>query len=185
MPSSRGSPQPRDRSCLFVLPARGISGKEADQVGAAPRVSWAGLGPGILRVRCALGVCHRRVLRGGPIVRDHICRSCKQQRDVNGAVQSGPRTMPLSSRLANWPSPTESTEGVGAMQPCVAPDCPGEDPPGPSLSLGGGSVSQGPWGSSQGLRTGHQASQSKHSHAQHRPWVLPLLPWEAPGFWAP
>ena len=71
------------------------------------------------------------------------------------------------------------------MQLCVAPDRPGKDPPGPSLSLGGGSASQGPWRLSQGLRTGHQASPSKHSCAHHRPWVLPLLPWEAPGFWAP
>lgn len=35
-----------------VLAARGIAGEEADQVGAAPGVSWAGILPGILGARC-------------------------------------------------------------------------------------------------------------------------------------
>lgn len=59
-----------------VLPARGISGEEADQVGAwrgGVRVSCAGVGPGLVGALSARGVSHRRLLRDAAIVLVRIC----------------------------------------------------------------------------------------------------------------
>lgn len=61
-----------------VLSARGISGEEADQVGAwrggvRVRVSCAGGGPGLVGALSARGVSHRRLLRDAAIVLVRIC----------------------------------------------------------------------------------------------------------------
>lgn len=59
-----------------VLSARGISGEEADQVGAwrgGVRVSCAGVGPKLVGALSARGVSHRRLLRDAAIVLVRIC----------------------------------------------------------------------------------------------------------------
>lgn len=94
-------------------------------------------------------VCHRRALREPHCSGPHLPLLQATARCGERGCAERAADMPLSSRLANWPSPTESTEGVApcsSVWPLTALGRTRQPEP-----LYGGSASQGPGDCLQGL----------------------------------